>query len=113
MVGRQSYKRTTAPKAVCRILPTSSPLTWAKAIGVWLACFLLLGPVWLTATSAQDSVITIVTPPDQLIIGRNPATVSGTVSDPSITTVYAIRVGAPVVILVAWDKFPGVQAVAT
>jgi hypothetical protein len=69
----------------------------------------LIGPGWPAMMVEGDTAITIVTPPEELTVGRNPVTVKGTVSDPSIGTVYAVRVGAPVLILGRrHDELPGV-----
>ncbi|MCS6804816.1 MAG: FG-GAP-like repeat-containing protein [Acidobacteriota bacterium] len=73
-------------------LPTTSSMSGAVAL-----------------RSPLQNVITIVTPPEELIIGRNPLTIEGVVTDPSISVVYVIRVGAPVVILGRRrDELPGV-----
>ncbi|GEM_PF-462465 len=100
--GRRQYVRSIRRE---HLLRGGRLLRGGLLIGLLLMSVGLSGDI----APSQDSVIRVLTPPDQLRIGRNPLTLVGVVSDPTIETVYAIRLGAPVVILGRrHDELPGV-----
>jgi hypothetical protein len=65
-----------------------------------LGLLIVIGPpVQPTTTRAQSATITLDIPLGGMTITRNPAIIRGSVSDPSITTVYINGVDSPVMVL--------------
>jgi hypothetical protein len=73
-------------------------ITNAQGICLIIALIVISGLPWnAISTLAGTDVIAIDEPPGGYVVGKSPVVITGTVSDPSITTIYMNKLETPVI----------------